>query len=197
MADTAVRLVAFARYPVAGQCKTRLIPAIGAGRAAAVHKRLVENCIAAMRETGLPCELRITGAPLDAFADWLGHDIAYVDQGQGDLGDRLSRAGPPYPVIIIGSDCPDLDGARLTAAAKMLAVRDAVIGPAEDGGYYLLGLKRAAPWLFTDMPWGTDSVCGETVTRFAARGVTPKMLEPLADLDRPEDLPRWPWLETS
>jgi uncharacterized protein len=189
-----VRVVAFARFPVAGMCKTRLIPAVGAEGAAAIHTRLVETCVAAMRGSGLLIELRTTGAEADAFRNWLGDDISFVDQGDGDLGDRLACAAAPYPVIFIGSDAPDLDAARLIAAATALQNAPAVIGPAEDGGYYLLGLNAPAPWLFKEMDWGTETVFDETMRRFAAHDITPVALEPLADVDRPEDLARWPEL---
>ena len=189
-----VRIVVFARFPVPGMCKTRLIPAIGPDGAAALHKRLVEQCIAAMRATGHSVEVRTTGAEATAFSEWLGDDIAFVDQGEGDLGDRLARAAAPYPVIFIGADAPDLSAERLSAAVTALENAPAVIGPAEDGGYYLLGLNAPAPWLFNDMTWGVETVFDETMRRFAAHGVTPMVLEPLADLDRPEDLARWPHL---
>jgi uncharacterized protein len=189
-----LRVVAFARFPVAGLCKTRLIPAVGAEGAAAIHTKLVEACIAAMRGSGLLIELRTTGAEAHAFRDWLGSDIAFFDQGEGDLGDRLARAAAPYPVIFIGSDAPDLNAARLIAAAAALRTAPAVIGPAEDGGYYLLGLNAPAPWLFTDMDWGTETVFDETMRRLAAHDIVPIVLEPLADVDRPEDLARWPEL---
>ncbi len=189
-----VRVVAFARFPVAGMCKTRLIPAVGAEGAATIHTKLVESCIAAMRGSGLTTELHVTGADLSAFRDWLGEDIRFIDQGEGDLGDRLARAAAPYPVIFIGSDAPDLHEGRLIAAAKALASAPAVIGPAEDGGYYLLGLNAPAPWLFNDMDWGTETVFEETMRRFSAHGIAPTVLETLADLDRPEDLARWPEL---
>jgi uncharacterized protein len=189
-----VRIVVFARFPVPGMCKTRLIPAIGADGAAALHKRLVEQCVGAMRATGQRVEVRTTGADAAAFAAWLGDDVAFVDQGDGDLGDRLARGAQPYPVIFIGADAPDLTAERLSAAAIALEASAAVIGPAEDGGYYLLGLNAPAPWLFNDMVWGVETVFDETMRRFAAHGIAPTVLEPLADLDRPEDLARWPHL---
>jgi uncharacterized protein len=189
-----IRVVAFARYPEPGACKTRLIPAVGPDGAARIHKRLVELCIAAMRGSGLRMELHITGASPSAFAEWLGPDISFVEQGEGDLGARLLRATSPLPVILIGSDAPGLDAARLIEAAEALRHSPAVIGPAEDGGYYLLGLREASPWLFTDMAWGTDTVFAETMARFAAHGVDPVPLESLSDVDRPEDLQRWPEL---
>ena len=139
-------------------------------------------------------ELRITGASPQAFREWLGADIPFAEQGDGDLGARLARAAAPYPVIFIGSDAPGLDAARLIAAADALGEAQAVIGPAEDGGYYLLGLKAPAPWLFDDMDWGTETVFAETMRRFAANGMSPVVLDILADVDRPEDLVRWPAL---
>jgi uncharacterized protein len=189
-----VRIVAFARFPVAGKCKTRLIPAVGAEGAAAIHTSLVERCVAAMRRSGLAIELRTTGGDISSFQGWLGNDIQFVDQGEGDLGDRLARAAAPYPVIFIGSDAPDLDADRLINAATALQNAAAVIGPAEDGGYYLLGLNASAPWLFADMDWGTETVFDETMRRMVDHGITPIVLEPLADVDRPEDLARWPEL---
>lgn len=189
-----IRVVAFARFPVPGTCKTRLIPAVGAEGAARVHKRLVEICVAAVRESGLRLELRITGAPPQDFAAWLGNDIDYVEQGDGDLGDRLLRAVEPLPVMLIGSDAPALSAARLREAATALATAEVVIGPADDGGYYLLGLTSPTPWLFNDMAWGTSSVFGATMTRLKERSIRPVILESLSDVDRPEDLLRWPEL---
>lgn len=189
-----IRVVAFARYPVAGLCKTRLIPAVGPDGAARIHKRLVEICVQSVRESGLRLELRITGAPPSDFADWLGSDIDYVDQGEGDLGDRLLRATEPLPVLLIGSDAPGLGPAQLRAAAGALAAADVVIGPADDGGYYLLGLTSPAPWLFNDMAWGTDGVFASTCARLRERNIVPAVLDSLSDVDRPEDLARWPEL---
>lgn len=185
------RIVIFARYPTRGQAKTRLIPALGADRAAALHRTLTERTLSAVRASGLRHELRITGAPPRAFTDWLG-PVAVVDQGAGDLGDRLARAGAPYPAMFIGADAPDLTADLLRAAADALTVNEAVIGAAEDGGYWLLGLARACPRVFDDIEWGTDAVCAQTLARLAEAGIDPVRLPMLADCDRPEDLARWP-----
>ena len=187
------RVVLFTRWPEPGRAKTRLIPALGPDGAAALHRRLTGRALAAMRASGLPMEVRTTGAPLPAFRAWLGDGPALVDQGGGDLGARLLRAADP-PVILIGADIPDLSADVLQAAAAALQDAPAVIGPAEDGGYYLLGLRSPMPFLFDAMPWGTDQVFALTMARLAARGVVPAVLPVLADLDRPEDLPRWPGL---
>ena len=186
------RLVLFTRYPKPGRAKTRLIPALGAYDAAEVHRRLTERSVAAMRASGLPMELRVTGAEPDAFAAWLGGDLAFVPQGEGDLGERLTRASADAPVILLGADTPALRADHLTEAAAALEQHDAVIGPAEDGGYWLLGLARPMPFLFTDMPWSTDAVFALTHERLATAGIEPVRLATLADCDRPEDLARWP-----
>lgn len=184
------RLTLFARFPTPGVAKTRLIPAIGAQAAAALHRALVEATVAEMRASGLPFELRYTGATTQAFSDWLGADIALIDQGDGDLGDRLARA--QTPALLIGADAPALDAHRMRRAADALTTAPAVIGPAEDGGYYLLGSARPMAFLFEAMPWGTDAVFAETMQRLGANGIDPVVLETLADIDRPEDLARWP-----
>jgi hypothetical protein len=188
-----VRVVIFARFPTPGKAKTRLIPALGPDGAAALHRRMVELTLAAVRASGLPFELRVTGAPPAAFHDWLG-PVAAVDQGEGGLGERLERAGPPYPTIFIGADAPDLRPDHLRAAADALAHSPAAIGPAEDGGYWLLGLARAVPGVFEGVDWGTDAVFAQTLARLRATGVEPAVLPELADLDRPDDLARWPEL---
>ncbi len=185
------RVVLFTRYPTPGVAKTRLIGALGADGAAALHRRLTENTLAALRASDLPFEIRSTGAPPGAFTRWLG-DVPVVDQGAGDLGARLTAAGPPYPTIFIGADAPDLTPGHLLDAVALMTRAQPVIGPAEDGGYWLLGLPRAADTLFEAMPWGTDGVFAETLARMERLGIQPTMLPTLADLDRPEDLARWP-----
>jgi rSAM/selenodomain-associated transferase 1 len=188
------RLVIFTRFPEPGLAKTRLIPALGAEGAALLQRRLTEQTVAAARASGLPVEVRTTGAPPSAFADWLGSDLTIVDQGEGDLGDRLSRAVQPTPVLFIGSDLPDLTAAHLTDAAERMRTDRAVIGPAEDGGYWALGLNEACDPLFENMPWGSDRVFEITVTRLGDARIEPALLPTLADCDRPEDLARWPML---
>lgn len=185
-AATAPRIALFARYPTPGAAKTRLIPALGAEGAARVHRRLVERTIATIRESGVHFSLWFTGASRAEFAAWLGQDVDLVEQGGGDLGERLARV--PAPTILLGADVPDLSARLLMQAAEELKASDVVIGPAIDGGYYLLGFKRPVPFLFSDMPWGGDAVCEETMMRLKAHGLDVHKLEPLGDCDRPEDL---------
>ncbi|NPD68747.1 glycosyltransferase [Lichenicola cladoniae] len=186
------RLVLFTRYPDPGRAKTRLIPAIGAAAAASLHRRLTERAVATLRAAGRSIELRTTGADPCRFSAWLGDGLAPTDQGEGDLGQRLDRAAALPPVILLGADVPDLQVRHLEAAASALETYPAVIGPAEDGGYYLLGLARPMPFLFDAMPWGTERVLAETMARLDRHGASYATLETLADLDRPEDLARWP-----
>lgn len=182
----------FARYPVPGAAKTRLIPALGAEGAARLHRLLVERTLATIRASGLPFAVHCTGAPLADFAVWLGADVPLVEQGEGDLGARLARVAPP--TILLGADVPDLTPAQLAEAAQALDSAEVVIGPAQDGGYYLLGYRQPVPFLFTAMPWGTSAVLAETLDRLHRRQVTPHLLAELADCDLPEDLARWPEL---
>lgn len=179
-----------AKYPLPGFAKTRLIPALGPQGAARVHRLLVEHTLAAIRASGLPFMVWTTGAPHADFVQWLGEDVPLVEQGEGDLGARLAQV--PTPAILLGADIPDLTAQHLRSAAQWLEKVPAVIGPAGDGGYYLLGLSHPMPWLFTRMDWGTEHVLGETIRRLKERDVPYKLLAQLDDCDRPEDLPRWP-----
>jgi rSAM/selenodomain-associated transferase 1 len=181
----------FTRWPEPGKAKTRLIPALGAAGAAALHKRLTERAVVTVKAAGLLLEVRSTGAAPQAFRDWLGKDVTVVDQGEGDLGARLARAAVAVPVLLLGADVPDVTAALLREAAAALAAQPLVIGPAEDGGYWLLGLATPMPQLFEGVAWGTETVFAETLARAP---VPPALLPRLADLDRPEDLARWPGL---
>ena len=191
---TEPRLVLFTRFPTPGQAKTRLIPALGADGAAALHRRLTERTLVAMYAASLPIELLVTGAPIMDFHAWLGETLVIKDQGEGELGARLARAAEAAPLILLGADAPDLSPAHLLAAAEAVRQGEVVIGPAEDGGYWLLGLPIPAPFLFDTMPWSTDALLAATLERLLAHGIVPILLDRLADLDRPEDLARWPEL---
>ena len=182
----------FARWPEPGKAKTRLIPALGAEGAADLYRRLLELTVREARSSGLPFHLRVTGGKPQAFKDWLGADCDVRDQGDGDLGEKLSRV--PTPGMMIGSDCPGLTAALLREAAEALAACEAVIGPADDGGYWLLGLRAPCPDLFTDMAWSTPQVFPETMRRLAANGIAPHLLPELTDIDTGEDLAAWPEL---
>jgi rSAM/selenodomain-associated transferase 1 len=187
-------MVLFARYPRAGECKTRLIPALGAEGAASLHQQLTERTARVLRASGLQVTLATTGADPSHFASWLGPDVVLVEQVEGELTDRLLACLEPAPVIFFGADTPDLAPHHVEAAVAALRCHDVVIGPAEDGGYYLIGMRRPMPELLLDMPWSTEQVLPETLARLGRMGIAPVLLETLADCDRPEDLERWPEL---
>lgn len=187
---TATRLSIFARWPEPGKAKTRLIPGLGAEGAAAVYAKLLAHTIDVARASGLDFELRVTGAPAEAFRQSFGADLGVVPQGDGYLTDKLARV--PAPAIVIGSDCPGLTPQILQAARNALTHEAAVIGPASDGGYYLLGYNADARFAFEDMPWSTSAVYEETLRRFAAKGIRPAVLPELADVDTIADLADWP-----
>ena len=185
-----IRLHIFCRWPEPGKVKTRLIPGFGAEGAAAIYTKLLAHTVEVARASGIPFELRVTGASPETFKAGLGEDLAVVDQGDGDLTDKLSRV--PAPAMVIGSDCPGLTPQHLWAAHDTLATEEMVIGPASDGGYYLLGYNSNARFAFQDMPWSTDKVFEETLKRFVARGIRPAVLPELSDIDTAADLEDWP-----
>ncbi len=180
----------FARFPRAGEAKTRLIPALGAQGAADLHRRLVERTLATIRASGLPLAVWTTGGSATEFSNWLGDDVRIIEQGEGDLGERLARVSAP--AILLGADIPDLLPEHLLAAAKSLERVNVVLGPAADGGYYLLGFNQPVNYLFSAMQWGTQTVLQATQARLDALGVAHSVLAMLHDCDRPEDLARWP-----
>lgn len=183
-------IVIFARWPQPGKVKTRLASVLGDETAARIYRRLLDHTLGVAQDSGLPVELRITGASCEEFAAEFGPGMAIREQGEGDLGERLARVSPP--ALVIGSDLPALSARLLREAAKALARHEAVIGPARDGGYWLIGLRHACPWLFNDMPWSTPAVLPETLARLEARGIAPALLPELADIDEPHDLADWP-----
>jgi uncharacterized protein len=195
------RLVLFARFPVPGRTKTRLIPALGALGAVALHRRLVLHALRAAQalRTSLPVDLEVRFADgnQDAMNHWLGDELWCRQQGGGNLGERMARAFDAsfregaMATVLIGSDCPGLTPERLAAAFDSLHSHPAVLGPATDGGYYLIGLTRSVPELFQGVNWGTGTVLRESLQILKRIGLKPKLLEPLADLDRAEDLPAW------
>lgn len=191
-----VRVLVFARAPVAGAAKTRLIPALGADGAAALQAELVRDAVARATAAGVgPVELWGTGDDPAGFLSALAHrhGAGFHWQSGDDLGERMlhalavaTRAGDA--ALVIGSDCPALDPGAIREAATHLERAPAVLGPAADGGYVLLGLQRIDPRLFRDMPWGADTVLGETRRRLAQGFTTWGEIAERPDVDVPGDL---------
>ncbi len=191
----------FARSPTPGEAKTRLIPALGEAGAAALHRRLVMHCLRAARDSRLgPVELWCAPDADDPFFRDCERrcGVSLHPQGEGDLGARMQRAfesalAGAERAILVGSDIPALSPQYLRDADQALGRGDdAAIGPAEDGGYVLIGLSRCDPELFRDIPWGGPEVLAETRRRLAALSWRSSELPVLWDVDRPEDLERLP-----
>jgi uncharacterized protein len=181
------RIVIFAKQPVAGRVKTRLIPALGAEGAARLAREMLEATIEEALATGLDVEL--CGDPDAAGWHEARSGLALAAQGEGGLGERLARAAAAgRPVLLIGADCPELDRRRLRAAADALGTHDSVIHPAQDGGYALLGLRRFDASLFEDIAWSTAAVAELTMAKIGALGWSLHVGDTLRDVDEPVDL---------
>ena len=194
-------LLLFTRYPEPGRTKTRMIPHLGPEGAAALQRAMTEHVLgqvtAAAQQLPLAIEVHFAGGTEAQMQGWLGDRITYHPQSEGDLGAKLAaafghnlaagRAG----AIAIGSDCPALGAPHLAAALKALQSADVVLGPATDGGYYLIGLRQPQPALFEAIAWGTGQVLAQTLAAAASQGLAVELLTPLTDIDLPEDLPQW------
>jgi hypothetical protein len=190
----APRIAVFAKAPVAGAVKTRLVPVLGAEGAARFHASLVRHALCVAREAQ-PASLQMWCAP-DVAHPFFGecgfrYRCQLLSQRGADLGERMANAfAAATPLVLIGSDCPALRASHLVAAWDALRSNDAVIAPAEDGGYVLIGLARPEPSLFTAMPWSDASVMARTRKRIAKAGLSCVELETLWDVDRPDDYRR-------
>ena len=151
-------------FPVPGHVKTRLMAELGPDGAAELHRRMTEFTVTQIRQTGIKMEIRFTGGSESQMREWLGSDGKYTLQGTGDLGARMERAVEDAfnqgekKVLVVGSDCPDNRAANILKAVKFLNDGPCVLGPATDGGYYLIGLCEPRPDLFCDVDWGTERV---------------------------------------
>lgn len=197
------RLIVFTRYPEPGRTKTRLIASLGADGAAELQREMTIHTLSTARGLaeagGVEVEVRFHGGDRDAMGRAFGDGVTYREQGEGDLGDRLARSiddalgEGAASVVVIGSDCPGI-GVDLLGRAFDL-IRDdplrIVLGPASDGGYYLIALGRAAPEVFRGIAWGSEVVLDQTLEAARRAGRPTRLLEVLTDVDRPEDLAAW------
>lgn len=198
-----LHVIVFAKAPVAGLAKTRLIPALGARGAARLAVSMLGHAVEQALASGAgTVEVCATPAPQDPM--WSGllprhPNLRVSDQGQGDLGERMARAAQRAldagrPVLLMGTDCPDLSAERIRMAADGLRTCDAAIVPAFDGGYVLLALNRFDASLFKGIAWSTSSVSEVTQSRIDQLGWRLATLPTLRDIDEPDDLQ---WLATS
>ena len=200
-----VRIVIFAKAPLPGVAKTRLIPALGAQGAADLAHRLLAHTLHKALAAGVgPVELCVTPSPADAAWQTLAisDPVQWSAQGEGDLGARMARASQRVlasgePVLLIGTDCPQLSTDCLQQAAAALQRSDATLFPTFDGGYALLGLRRFDPSLFSGIVWSTGSVAFDTLHRLRQLGWTVESQPMLHDIDEAADLQWLPetWLE--
>lgn len=191
-------LVQFARVPVPGQVKTRLIPTLGARLAADLHCSMVLRTLDTLHASGLgPVQLWLTGGGAVA---WLRHidpgaAIEVREQVGADLGERMENAIASglreySKVLLVGSDAPAIDASYLARAAKALDDADVVFGPALDGGYVLLGMRcTSAGWL-QGINWGTSTVLEQSHSSALQNDLSCQLLQPLPDIDVAGDL-RW------
>lgn len=195
-------LLVFARNPIPGKVKTRLIPSLGVEPATAVYRQmLVDTLVTCSQVTADQRELWVDQSPPDpvlaGMATQSGMSM-HVQSGD-DLGARMHGAfaetlRTACSAVLIGTDCPEYDRDYLEDAFQALGQYDAVLGPAVDGGYVLIGLKSAAPGLFQDIPWGTDRVLAATRHQLQCLQWNWLELPARHDVDHPQDLARFPHL---
>jgi rSAM/selenodomain-associated transferase 1 len=192
------RLLVFLRYPKAGKAKTRLIPEVGAEGAADLAAELAHRALDVARlfadDGSADVSIWYTGCDESCAREIAPGDFTYHEQLGPDLGSRMSAAfeatfNQGYDnAVLIGTDCPELDEYVIDDAFYFLEEADVVLGPADDGGYYLVGLKAPAPGLFQEVPWGSAEVFQTTVNAADRLGLATEALPVLWDVDRPEDL---------
>jgi len=198
-------IILFAKYPAPNKAKTRLQPALGVDGAARMARQLLLHSIEQAIDTGFSVELCVSPAPTDPC--WQAFDLPdslrWSAQAEGDLGLRMLIASQCAlerfdKVVLVGTDCPSLTTARIQTAVQQLNQHDAVMIPATDGGYVLLGFREVDESLFSDIVWSTASVAAVTKQRMAALGWTLALFDPLHDIDEPKDLKHLPsgWLDS-
>lgn len=196
-------VILFTRYPVAGKCKTRLIPALGAEGAVRIHQQLVSHMLREINtfissQKTTEFALYHDADSLQQMQNWLGRTYTYKKQQGDNLGQRMAAAlihgiSRKKSSILVGSDCPGINSSILNEGFDALKQNDIVLGPAYDGGYYLIGVSRtiqpaACKQIFEQIPWGTDTVLPKTLAQTQKLGLRHHLLSRLHDIDIPEDL---------
>lgn len=189
------RILVFCKAPQIGKVKTRLAENIGKAAATAVHEQLARHCLQQVVSYALaPVELWCAPDVTHEFFQQCHKDLGVTLKQQlgEDLGQRMQHAlretlRNDSPVILIGTDCPGLSAEYISTALLATSLGSTVIGPAEDGGYVLLGVSELEDDIFVDMPWGTEEVYAKTMARLSGKI---ESLSPLWDVDRIEDLRR-------
>lgn len=190
-------LLVFVRYPEPGKVKTRIAIELGAQKAAELYSLIAGSIIEGVSGSDMYQTAIYFDPPEseDRIRQWLGRSDLYCEpQSAGTIGERMSDAfdrafsGGAQKAVLIGTDIPDLTGEIVADAFRLLDHEDAVIGPAEDGGYYLLGLKKPEPLLFKDIRWGSEVVFEQTIDRLKKLNIGYKSLDTLRDVDTARDI---------
>jgi rSAM/selenodomain-associated transferase 1 len=197
--DRRIAVAIMAKRPQAGEVKTRLLPALPAAEIAGLYEQFLLDKMAQVRAlAGAQPVVAFTPEDARAVFERMAPDFALLAQQGHDLGRRLLNgirdllADGYAGALMVDSDTPTLPVAYLQRGVDLLMSggADIVLGPTEDGGYYLIGMRHAYPDLFTDMPWSTDRLLLETLRRAERAGLTTTCLPPWFDVDTPEDLRR-------
>ncbi len=191
------QILFFVKYPEAGQVKTRLARVVGAKQAARLYAAFVDDMLSMFRRARAPVAVHFAPREREkAMREWLGPAMPLVVQHGADLGERMNNAFAQTfstgvdQAVLVGSDLPDLPAKNMTDAFAALDTHDAVLAPATDGGYYLIGFNREryAPPIFENMAWSTDSVFSRTWSRMHSLGLTCARLSEWPDIDTMDDL---------
>lgn len=191
------RLIVYAKVPRSGQVKTRIATTIGNGRAAEIYRAMLSGFLARLRGLRRRWHMEIHFTPPEQeslLVPEVPPGIPRVPQVDGDLGARLKHSfatafqASRDPVVIVGTDSPDLPVRFLQEALDQLATHDVVVGPSKDGGYYLIGLRAPAPQLFEGIPWSSPDVCRETLRKAQQLGKTCYTTPEWSDVDTTQDL---------
>ena len=195
-------ILLFTKYPTAGKSKTRLIPVLGPQGAAQLQQQMTRSITSKLKQFSKKnrCSLEIhyEGGSAILMQEWLGASLVFKKQGLGDLGQRMALAiathlGEHQSIILVGSDYPDIDATILKNAFSALNDHEVVLGPAFDGGYYLIGIQgtlteKSLNFLFSGINWGEESVLGQTLSRIKKLTLSCHLLKKLHDIDTSEDL---------
>ncbi len=190
-------LIIFIKYPQAGKVKTRLAKDIGDNEAAKIYSQMTKTIIEKTIDTA-NYNTFIFYDPPEKEQDikkWINKkELNYLPQLGNTLGERISSAfkevysSGTNKALIIGSDCIDVDKVTINEAIDLLDTTDVILGPAQDGGYYLLGTNEYSPQIFQDIEWSTDKVLQQTIQQVNKMGLKYKLLKTLKDIDTVDDL---------
>ncbi len=196
-------VILFTRYPQVGKCKSRLIPTLGAEGALKLHKQLVSHVLMEVKKflifkNNTDFHIYHDSGTQQQMQQWLGDNQTFKQQQGDNLGERMATAlidglKNNQDTILIGSDCPGITPHILENGLESLAKQDIVLGPAHDGGYYLIGVtgnmsKKTCRQLFEEIPWGTEQVFAKTLQHAETLGLNTHILSKLHDIDTADDL---------